>query len=190
MRYFTAEIWAEWQSSDDAVVRRAMMKWDRNIAAYRRHVHALAPRLGPSGRFFTDHSLHDGRLLSFQISDYPLRNIHRKSLRCESSVVISVLAWVKDNTEYIYTLRYEDILDISIDSKNDLFSERASRFGDWGYDELLQEGPDAFRHNILFATGTEMSVAFRQFRFRRWKGSNQRIQHIVSPLRGLPSADS
>lgn len=190
MKYFTPDIWAGWQSDDDAVVRRAMQKWDRNLAAYRRHIHALAPRLGAAGRFFIDHSLHDGHLLSFHITDYPLKNLRRRPRGYETAIVISVLGWVNDNTPYVYCLRYDDILDVEIDAKNDLFAKLASRFGDWGYDELLRHGRTGFQHNILFSTGTEISIVFKRFRFRRWKRSNHRIQHIVNPLRGLPNVDS
>jgi hypothetical protein len=188
MKYFTPDIWAGWQSNDDAVVCRAHQKWKQNLAAYRRHIHKLAPSLGAIGRFFIDHSLHDGHLLSFHVTDYPLKNLNRRPRRHESAVMISVLGWI-NNIPYIYGLQYKDILDLSITTKNDLFSEPSSRFGDWGYDELLRHGKEAFRHNILFATGTEISIAFKRFNFKRWKRSNQRIQRLVNTLRNLPNAD-
>lgn len=46
-----------------------------------------------------------------------------------------------------------------------------SRFGDWGYDELLSEGKADFRHNILFQTGTEISIVFRRFEFSLQKAT-------------------
>jgi hypothetical protein len=190
MKYFTPDIWAGWQSNDDTVVSASMQKWKRNLSAYRKHIHVLAPRIGRAGRFFIDYSLHDGHLLSFHVTDYPVGNLHRKPRWYKTSVAISVLGWVNDNTPYVFCLQYDDILDLNVTAKNDLFSLDASRFGDWGYDELLKQGKDAFRHNILFATGTEVTIAFRQFHFRKLRRSNQRIQHIVNPLRGLPSADS
>ena len=57
------------------------------------------------------------------------------------------------------------VSEISVHTQNDLFPLANSRFGDWGYDELLPERRGSFRHNILFQTGTELSVAFQHFRF-------------------------
>src|SRR6266496_3498807 len=71
MRYFTPEIWAGWQANG-AAYDRAMNEWKRNRAQYNRSLRKIAARLGARhGKFFTEHSLHDGRLLEFVISDLP-----------------------------------------------------------------------------------------------------------------------
>ncbi len=169
MKYFTPEIWAGWQA-DGAAYDLAMKEWKRNRAHYKMSVRNLAPRLGAhNGKFFTEHSLHDGRLLAFVISDWPRSKLKAKKMIAETSVRIDVLAGRRTATTY--ELLYTGVKEISVRTKNSLFPLNCSRFGDWGYDELLREGRNAFRHNILFQTGTEISVAFERFTFRRRKAS-------------------
>jgi len=169
MKYFTAEIWSGWQA-DGAAFDRAEKQWKRNRVRYKINLRKIAPRLGAHhGKFFTEHSLHDGRLLAFVITDWPQSKLKAKKMIPETSVRIDVLAGRKTPT--IYQLLYTGVKEISVRTKNILFPLNCSRFGDWGYDELLREGRNAFRHNILFQTGTEISVAFERFAFRRRKTS-------------------
>ena len=166
MKYFTREIWAGWQAKG-AVYDRAMKEWKRNSARYRRAIGKVASELGPKhGKFFTEHSLHDGHLLAFLICDWP-RAAKAREKQPETSVRMEVLSrW---ESARIYELCYAGVTEISVLTKNDLFPLGLSRFGDWGYDELLREGRYGFRHNILFQTGTEISIVFDTFRFSRRK---------------------
>jgi hypothetical protein len=163
MKYFTPDIWAGWQGND-AIFARAQRKWNRNLSRYKAGLPSLARRLGQRhGRFFTEHSLHDGRLLLFAVSDWPGRGVGRKWPVPENCLEMAVLAGGRD--ALIYRLLYADVGDILVHTKNDLFPLTDSRFGDWGHDELLPDKGGSFRHNILFQIGTEISIAFRVFRF-------------------------
>lgn len=186
MKYFTAELWAGWNSLDDRVSSAATRVHRRNIAAYERQLAILAPRLGRTGTFFLKHSMHDASILALSIHDYPLRNLGPRRVGSHSWVRINLLTG--ERVPFLYELVYDDIESIEISTRNNLFSLESSRFGDWGYDELLRKGKSAFRHNILFSTGTEVSIVFKKFRFRRMKGSNQAIERIVNPLRDFTSA--
>jgi hypothetical protein len=162
MKYFTADIWAGWQGND-AEFDGANRKWKRNRTRYQAGLGPLASRLGRHGRFFTDHELHDGRLLLFAVSDWPGPHLGKKFVTPETRLEMAVLAgWRKG---VIYRLFYTGVSDIVVQTKNELFPLANSRFGDWGYDELLPEKRGSYRHNILFQTGTEISVAFQSFRF-------------------------
>ena len=168
MRYFTADIWAGWQRKG-AAFDRAQRKWEKNLARYKASLRRVAPRLGKRhGRFFTHHSLHDGRVLFFAVSDWPSPT-WQKGMVPETRVKMMVLAGT--TRVIVYSLSYTGVSDISVRTKNDLFPLANSRFGDWGYDELLPERRGSFRHNILFQTGTEVSVAFRYFRFSVMRGT-------------------
>jgi len=166
MKYFTREIWAGWQGGEKEL-GRAMRDWKRNRTRYQISLRKLAPRLGRHGKFFTDHSLHDGRLVAFTISDCNLKR-NPKRVKSETVVRIDVLAW--NEKKLIYELSYRGIQEIVVRTKNDLFPLDVSLFGDWGYDEVLPVGRNYFQHNILFQTGTEMSVTFREFAFRVKRG--------------------
>ncbi len=169
MKYFTPDIWAGWQGND-AVFARAQRKWNRNHSRYKTGLPGLARKLGErQGRFFTKHSLHDGRLLLFAVSDWPGRGVGRRLPVPESRVEMAVLAGGRD--ALIYRLFYNGIADILVHTRNDLFGLAESRFGDWGYDELLPDKRGCFRHNILFQTGTEISILFRVFRFEIHKAT-------------------
>ena len=174
MKYFTAEIWAGWQGNE-ATFKRACDKWDFNRARYQKSLGRLAPRLGKrNGSFFSNHSLHDGRLLLFAISDWPAGKLEWRRTPPQTRVHMAVLAGTK--SALIYRLAYEGTREISLQTKNNLFALDFSRFGDWGYDELLPAGKFHFRHNILFQTGTEISITFRSFRFTRTEGSKQELK--------------
>jgi hypothetical protein len=177
MKYFTADIWAGWQG-DEAKANRAVKKWNANLARYKTSLRRIACRLGPLQRkFFTKHSLHDGRLLLFAVSDWPHSNLKRKLMISETSVQMAVLAGT--NRATIYRLQYGGIKEILVQTKNDLFPMDSSKFGDWGYDELLAEGRHFFRHNILFQTGTEISVVFQRFSFKTELASVGKLKHYV-----------
>lgn len=186
MKYFKAEMWAGWNSNDDRRSDRAFRQWNRNLAAYKRSLPRLTKRLGRYGSFFLRHSMHDARVISFNIHDYPLRNLGPRPVGSHSWVTITLLTG--DRAAVLYELIYDDLRSIEVQTKNDLFSLESSRFGDWGYDELLPHGKTAVRHNILFSAGTEISICFGKFRFRKMKSSNKSIERIVSPLCGLTSA--
>ena len=172
MKYFTRDIWTDWQNEDVVVVNRAVRKWNRRIKLYRASLAPLLPRLGGRhGRFFTHHSLHDARLLSFAISDCPASPHSSRSPR----TAVDIHALSSGKRPFVYHLRYTGIGGVDIWTKNDLFPRHESRFGSWGYDELLPEGYDMFRHNILFVTGTEISIVFRRFRFERRGASNRAV---------------
>jgi len=179
MKYFTKQLWADVNSLDDSVANGAIRQFRLNESAYRRAIRKLAPRLGSSGDFFLkddEHGLHDARLLSLNISDFSSRTLARRS----SHTWVCMHLLTDADRPMIYRLLYDDIQSINIVTANDLFSLATSCFGDWGNDELLAAGRDAFRHNILFSCGTEVSITFRKFRFRRTKASNKQIQAIAA----------
>jgi hypothetical protein len=129
--------------------------------------------LGRHGRFFTDHELHDGRLLLFAVADWPGLHQGKKFVTPETRLEMAVLGGVRE--ALIYRLFYAGVSDIVVQTKNEFFPLTNSRFGDWGYDELLPEQRGSYRHNILFQTGTEISVAFNRFRFEVQKAAASKL---------------
>src|SRR4051812_3371092 len=69
MKYFTKELWAGF-NADDETFEKTRGQWDLNLRAYSRQLERLKPRLTKNAsRFFTQLSLHDGRLLAFTAGD-------------------------------------------------------------------------------------------------------------------------
>lgn len=175
MKYFTRDIWEGWQGNM-AAFARAEKKWNRNRSRYQSNLPRLARKLGERhGRFFTKHSLHDGRILRFFVSDWPGVGFERKRTTPQTRVEIAVLG---GRDALIYRLFYSGISDILVHTKNDLFALANSRFGDWGYDELVSDKRGSFRHNILFQTGTEISIAFKAFRFEIQEATSRKLSQF------------
>jgi len=101
------------------------------------------------------------RHVLFALSDWPGPIVGRKWPVPGSRLEMAVLAGSKD--ALMYRLFYTGV-GILVHTTNVLFPAN-SRFDDWGYDELLPATPGPFRHNILFQTGTEISIVFRVFGF-------------------------
>lgn len=182
MKYFTVDIWAGWQG-DKATFDRAQRKWNRNCARYEASLGRVTAKLGRHGRFFTEHGLHDGRLLLFAVSDWPGPVAGKKFVTPETCLEIAVLAGGREGL--IYRLFYTGVSEILVQTRNDLFPLVNSRFGDWGYDELLPDKRGSFRHNILFQTATEISVAFQGFRFEVQRATASNLKrYAVQTKRG------
>jgi hypothetical protein len=167
MKYFTREIWAGWQG-DDTTCARAMRQWKMNLRRYQSSLRKTAPRL-KDGKFFTDHSLHDGSVLEFTFADWPQGKLPSRATSPKTLVRFTVLTGTR--TADIYELLYAQVAEVSVVSRNDLFPLEDSLFGDWGYDELLLQRGGLYRHNILFQTGTEVSIVFREFQFTKRKAT-------------------
>jgi hypothetical protein len=172
MKYFTREMWAGWQSRDPKVSDAAFKAAKVNIKRYRKSLEKVAPLLGKHGKFFTDHSLHDGQVLQFGFLDAEFSRREWRRMRDETVVRFRVLGG--SETALIYHLTYKGIRELQVQTRNDLFSLENSRFGDWGYDELSRE-KNWFRHSILFQTGSEISIAFETFTFKVERATSRKV---------------
>ncbi len=171
MKYFTKQIWAGWQSSNKAVLAKVNREWKKNVSAYRKQFDKLFPKLGEKAQiFFKKHSLHDGLLVSVAIVDSVKNASLGHPYRQPTKIELTVLAWFQN---YTYTLTYIGIKSFNILSDNTLFPVEKSIFGDWGYDELIPNGRKYLQHNILFQTGTEISIVFEDFSFARHRGGRR-----------------
>jgi hypothetical protein len=180
MKYFTKELWTGANSADKDVRSRTDRIWKRNCARYFAVLKRLAPRLGArNGKFFTDHSLHDGSLLRFLARDWPV-SVLRGRWAPTSRTGVEIAALSFDERPAIYHLKYAGIEGIDVRTGDDLFPRGDSTFQHWGYDELLPEGKGLFRHSILFSTGTEVSVVFRRFSFSRIAASKSALRRYAT----------
>lgn len=168
VKYFTARMWASLQTVDPVAFKRADRSWERAFARYKVQLKPLLLRLGSGpARFFTHHSLHDGKLLRACVGDAVAQGVTPRSpVRPGTTVQLDVM--VGYPKPFLYHLRYEGIESFDIKPDRSRFpSGEGSLFGDWGYDELTPEGKASLRHSVLFASGTELSVVFKGFRFKR-----------------------
>jgi len=170
MKYFTAELWAAFNST-----RResAFKLYDRRLQSYMKQLQAVIPRLNPHARpFFREACLlHDCTLARLEVGDHidhPDQWLSRDKInRRRASVRLTVLT---EDAKNIYTLRYVDVtrVEVNFPGEKILFPVgRYSNFGDWGYDELTVTRTGQFRHDVLFASGSTIMIEFEKFAFRK-----------------------
>jgi hypothetical protein len=163
MKYFTPELWAALQGEGEGG-RKALKEWDRRGSRYLRQFQRIAPRLSVrAARFFTHHSLHDGALLHACVGDEFSKGIGPPE-RADTAVRMAVVI-ADSRRARRYDLSYRDVKEFNIQTDDSLFPLPNSVFASWGYDELLPEGKKYLRHQILFSSGTEISIVFGRFSF-------------------------
>ena len=171
MKYFTKELWAGFNSGDDAVFRRTDKRWNRNREAYSHQLERVKTRLSKNAaRFFGGVSLHDARLLAFVVGDHI--NYGRSELsalsgsKCRPEVRMDVLDYEQ---RWLYSLSYSKVRRVLFDfpSGEPLFHEEGGRIDDWGYDELTAAGKLYLRHEVLFSSGATALIEFQKFSYKR-----------------------
>ena len=171
MKYFTKELWRGYNSRSNAGEKQAHEQGELNAREYVRQLEGLKPLLTDEAyRFFTEESLHDGRLLAFAAGDginFDAQGSDKFDINAhDPSVRVRVLG---ANLDVLYTLRYTEVRKVLFDYPTDdpLFHQEGEHIGDWGYDELTAAGDNYLRHEILFASGTTILIEFRQFSWER-----------------------
>src|SRR5438046_1740046 len=66
MRFFTPELYARFNSSDDDVADRANEAWEKALQEYQRHLDAIRDQMPSQVRTVADLNLHDAELLGFE----------------------------------------------------------------------------------------------------------------------------
>lgn len=182
MRYFTKELWGGTEDHPPAGTARRdgrhdEREWKRNSERYNRQLGRLKGRLdAASFRFFTDVSMHDGRVVSLTVRDEVGAQLGRGERPLGApdpvEVVIEAVQYVSiRHTPPVYVLRYRGVRRLVVDHPSDLplFHHEPAGLGDWGYDELTSAGRNHLRHEILFASGGTVSVECKSITVRKRK---------------------
>ena len=175
MRYFPWKLWEQLNSRNDRTSEKADKAWRLNSEAYDAQLRPLLKRFSRRNQRFWNgdlHHLHDGCIVAFIIGDALGVNVQAQRPKLwRTSATIEVVEW---GTRMLCKLKYDQVQAVEAKLRDGGWSSGGTVFETWGYDELTAEGPDAFRHSILFATGSELSIVFKRFSYRR--------QRWTSPL--------
>lgn len=150
MRFFTPELYMQFNSPDDSVADEAQQTWDEATERYKRHIDAIREKLPAHVRKLTEICLHDAEVLGFEELREPVWpepfGMAALSLKQESCI------W-----SLFYFLRDRIQKNPPIDEW--LFSKSREH---WLYDEVDVSGDhdDVFLHRILFSDGTAMEIPF------------------------------
>jgi len=174
MKYFTPELWLDFNSGDWA---SASKKYDRRLSAYRKHLQNILPRLPRDARrFFREVCLlHDGTLVRLETGDHieaQTRKVVSGKAGRQAGVRMLVLT---EGGEFTYALHYKEVVRVQVKFPAEavLFPiSRHANFGDWGYDELSAVTDGIFRHGILFSSGATITIDFRKFSFQKMEAQS------------------
>jgi hypothetical protein len=150
MKYFTPELYVEFNSDDPGVADRAEADWEKATAEYHKHVRKISRRLTGKTRELAESTcLHDAAFLGYLKVPVP-----------KSSGELAVVAAEKgdDVLLLIYVLAEEPSL--SEPHQADVFSDIAVL---WLYDEVDVTDRGVYSHDILSSNGRVLSVKFVAF---------------------------
>lgn len=174
MKYFKKELWLAFNSDGD--YQNAHEEWMKNLNEYAKQLESLENKLSKKNfNFFTNESLHDGKIISINIIDAlaerikqrkPYKNIHNPL-----TIEIQVINYEENK---VYFLKYASIRKMKFDfpSESPLFWNVGSGLEDWGYDELTMIDEEYFKHEILLSSGSGMLIEFKKFTYKVKKIKN------------------
>jgi hypothetical protein len=154
MRYFTADLYVRFNSSDDDVADVADEAWEAAVVGYREHLDAIRDRMPSQVRKLSAFDLHDAELLAFDQVAASAENL----LPAEPATAI--LSLKQDGT--IISLVYHlsgRVEEQSPPSDEWPFSKQRVH---WLYDEIDLDASHGagFLHRILLSDGRTLEIPF------------------------------
>jgi hypothetical protein len=161
----TQKIWDDFNSTDDAISKKAARQGDSKMKAYWAHVGKILPRHRVKAQsFFKKVRLHDASVLSITIGELLTfsKTLHYPK---SNSVVIKVLDTELNN---IYILRYSWIRTCAIKYNGDQrYREKIYyNFGSWSDDKLSLTNDKWLKHKISLDSGASITLEFRHFTYK------------------------
>ncbi|MFL6216686.1 MAG: DUF4085 family protein [Blastocatellia bacterium] len=159
MRFFTPELYLQFNSPDEAVADRADEAWEKAIHKYQRHLQSIRPKLPSQVKEVAELSLHDAEVLAFEREMQPGFPLSKTPVPFPIWYAFASLSLKQNQT--ILSLLY--ILGDHIQeypAKEDWQFSRSDTH--WLYDEvdldLNHQG--MFLHRILFSDGRIFEIPF------------------------------
>lgn len=151
MKYFTPQLYQQFNSPDEAEAARASEAWDEAILAYNRGLEAIKPQMSDSVRQLSELCLHDAEILAREDKDSDLH-------LWPFGAMILTLQQEDEIISLFYALR-DDVCTMQAP-----LSWRFSKVRPhWLYDEVhvsQQSRVPRYTHHILLSTGEVLLVPF------------------------------
>jgi diadenosine tetraphosphatase ApaH/serine/threonine PP2A family protein phosphatase len=146
MKFFTPQLYVQFNSRDFETASRADDKWDRAQAEYELRLNSLRAEMPESVRFIAHQfCLHDAEFLG--LTESP------------ESIQVRVR---KHDTVYVLDYHPTAAAEVSTPSPSDVFSQYSPR---WLYDEIDLLWPGTYSHEILLSDGRVVSIQFDSLQF-------------------------
>jgi hypothetical protein len=172
MRFFTQELLQRFGSDDDRVALQAQEQLERRSEQYARHLKKVESKL--PARFLElqrNYYLHDARIISPWFLDVAfstdwMERTESKNGRGRQPTLLLVLQLDTPSKE-VLVLHYRSVL---LEELNRHASLQKETFGylEWRHDEIDVVGANGVNyvsHSILFTSGWELRIQFRDFDF-------------------------
>lgn len=188
MKYFTPEMWLGFNSRDRKTANRYIKGFDSRLAAYEKQLKKPLANLNPSaaGFFKRPCLLHDCTLARLEIGDRiddlaGVADLHRTA---PMQTMVRMLVKSEDRA-FVYSLKYLGVTRVTLNFPGEIKLFRVGEhpnFGDWGYDELTLNRECKLRHEILFASGSSISIEFKGARVKRHRATSFKRRFRRRPL--------
>ncbi len=143
MKFFTMQWWNEGQTWEDS--KHAFTLYKQHMVSIR---HGVPEELL---RLYDEITLHDSSV----------REIRQSSI--DQELIIELGGDGEDGCLRDIRLRYLGVSSFRMTVKTEEIHHGPHGFGDLGYDEIDLADPGFFEHRMLFSSGTEITITFRDF---------------------------
>jgi hypothetical protein len=159
MRFFTPELYVQFNSSDDEVADRANERWEKALEEYKRHLESIQTAMPSQVKEVSALCLHDAEVLGFQQEHHAHRPAHWPFPQPPIWSAVAIVTLKQDLIirSLIYLLW--DTVREHPAGPDWQFSKLCKN---WLYDEVdvSADGQGAFLHRILFSDGTIVEIPF------------------------------
>ncbi len=146
MKYFTVNDWSDW--NENAV----------QVVAYRSYIQSVRSRLPQDLQLLTgaggDVSLNDGEV-----------GLLRVSVEAKSVDLVINGKWINGIVvgSRVFHLTYTGVVSVISQIDSAAKGLHGSGYGDHGFDEIEVIGNSLYEHRLLFSSGIELQIRFRDF---------------------------
>lgn len=161
MKYFTPELFARFNSSDDAIALAAHDEWERQLKRYGRHYKKIEAQLPPMLRKFdSEQCLHDADVFAPALLPgnapwkAPTVIIVAQQINTLFPEFLNTLAILE------YTITANPVVEIPLPVP---VSRQVQPI--WLYEEVDVIAPGVFTHEILISDGRVIKLQFRDFNY-------------------------
>jgi hypothetical protein len=159
MRFFTPQLYVQFNSSDDKVADAASEAWEKALQEYQRHLETIRPFMTSQVRKIAELNLHDADVLGFEQGFQPVFPLPEPFLPAPFWSAMAILSLKQDKIirSLIYVL-WDRVREHS--AKVDWPFSKLRKH--WLYDELdiAPNHDHLFLHRVLFSDGSIVEIPF------------------------------
>lgn len=153
MKYFTEELCSKFNSTDPEKITQVEVEWKQNIAAYYQVFEGIKERIPKKFLkvYNRNQQFHDYEFVTFKV--FQPKRWAPDPIKIQIIIATGHDAW-------IITYKQVSKIIFNFESEQNKYSKRWG-IHTWGYDEFLPVNEEYLSHEILFASGANIIVHFK-----------------------------